>query len=403
MTTQRDSFSLTDPVFEGGRYLRAFDSLPSDVDSHQHHILIFLGSYMPFDKGFIDRPVFPSIPTISRATRISESTVRKKLRLLERGGYLKVQTVRLINRQGKWEQSSNNYFFTQQAFDFYAGVLNSRTHIEGIRKRAVGDFSDGHICPIEPYSPPVISQTPAPSSRVTAVLSAPAPNSLLENPKITNDLPSSCIRDLVAVRAEVDSIADAWKEVVGLPVSDDDKMRFLRDYIKTRGTELYFLERIKKITENVYLLARAKSINFLFSGFDMALKNFLDMRQIATRALNSVDTESQLCEVIDQLPTMVANKSKNFAEPSPALINNLFQDLVNSTRRRLYLPERYKLPSNEKELRREIDRILESDVSDETKERLTTIKLTISRMNFARSLELFSKYALRTEILHAIN
>ncbi|HET9241256.1 MAG TPA: helix-turn-helix domain-containing protein, partial [Oligoflexus sp.] len=93
MSNLQQLFPSDHPVFSGGRYLRAFDHL-HDIGHYEHSILTYIGSLLPFDKGFLDHPAFPSIATISRSTKISESTVRKKLRSLEKKGYVIVKAVR---------------------------------------------------------------------------------------------------------------------------------------------------------------------------------------------------------------------------------------------------------------------------------------------------------------------
>jgi DNA-binding MarR family transcriptional regulator len=389
-------YPLNHPVFSGGRYLRAFDHLP-DIDSREHHLLIYLGSFMPFDVGFVDEAAYPSVSTIARALRMSESTVRKKAKSLERKGYLRINSAIFTNTRGKFEQRANRYFFTLDAFKFFEGVLEDEARIKVTLRKGHGETRNGQIFPIAGYTPPPVTLGSVPAQQILPPIAQLAPNSLNEIPTHPQPLHSSCIRDLDAIRSEVDNIAEGWKEVVGVPVGPDEKERFLAKYVSTRGNELYFLERTKEICECVYLLSRAKSINFLFSGLDMAKKNRQEIRHIAMRALNTVDTEIQLDEVIAQLPQLIAAKSKHFAEPSPALVNAMLQDLINSARQRLCIPCKPKLPTNDIELRREIDRILKSDAPADTKERLTTVRETIGRMNFSRSLELFARHAVNME------
>src|SRR6478752_5987741 len=175
MSHLHNVFPIGHRVFQGGRYLRAFDHA-QDIDHYEHSILTYLGSLMPFDKGFIDHPAFPSISTISRSTRICEATVRKKLRVLQQKGYVKVEAVRFLNEHGYFQQSSNNYFLSDLAFQFFDDVMESRTHIGDIRKRAVGDYSI-------PFA--VVHPSPPPdeggySTRETRPPSPVAPNSSLK-------------------------------------------------------------------------------------------------------------------------------------------------------------------------------------------------------------------------------
>ncbi|MDQ3233685.1 MAG: helix-turn-helix domain-containing protein, partial [Pseudobdellovibrionaceae bacterium] len=209
MSNLHQLFPLDHLVFSGGRYLRAFDHL-HDIDHYEHSILTYLGSLMPFDKGFVDHPAFPSIATISRATKICESTVRKKIRQLEKKGYVRVKAMRYLNCQCRFQQGSNDYYLAPLAFEFFADVMSSRNHIIGIRKRVVGDSFDGHSYPIAPYSPPSQPNTAEVAPEQTAPVAQAAPNSLpkvpTENP---DELGSFSGRDIFTMKGEVDRIVAA--------------------------------------------------------------------------------------------------------------------------------------------------------------------------------------------------
>ena len=69
-----------------------------------------------------------------------------------------------------------------------------------------------------------------------------------------------------------------WEELLEKSVSAFEKRRFLGEYIRSRSNEDHMLEKILEIKADPYLAERARSINFLFSGFDMALKNKSEMR-----------------------------------------------------------------------------------------------------------------------------
>jgi hypothetical protein len=257
------------PAFLGGRYLKAFDHL-HDIDHYEHSILTYLGSLMPFDKGFINFPAFPSIATIARCTKISESTVRKKLRSLESKNYLRTQTRRFLNNQGKFEQSSNDYLFTSKAFDLYQDVQATKNQIKHIRKRT--------RLKLVPHTPPLSPIHPQPTPETTHPPREPSPNSYTENPKEDPQPIVSCSedRDLAMLKDEVDRIIEAWESVVKAPVSPRQRETFLQHYVRIGGHEILYMERILKLISDPALFKRAQSINFLFSGF-----SFVDQSRVS--------------------------------------------------------------------------------------------------------------------------
>ena len=122
----RESGQDFDP-FSGGRYLRAFDHIDG-IDQCSHHILVYLGSRMPYDQGtFVGIQVWPSIATISQSTKMDSSTVRRKVHRLAEMGYITSKRNKRMNNAGKWEQGSNTYALTEKAFLQYAIVAHQKT------------------------------------------------------------------------------------------------------------------------------------------------------------------------------------------------------------------------------------------------------------------------------------
>ncbi len=395
MSNLQQLFSSDHPAFSGGRYLRAFDHL-HDIDHYEHSILTYIGSLLPFDKGFLDHPAFPSIATISRSTKISESTVRKKLRSLENKGYVKVKAVRILNYQGKYQQSSNDYYLAPMAFEFFQDVMASRNYIQSVRKRAVGDSFDSHTYPIVTYSPPSQPEIGEAVLEQTAPVFHAAPNSLPKVP--TEDLDSSDSfsgRDIFTMKGEVDRIVVAWEELVKIPVSKGEKDKFFREFVRLRGNEIYFMERLLLIASDPYISSRAKSINFLFSGLDCALKNKADIVEKAGLALMRAQTEQELEQLLENIPGFIKRTSRNFGEVSGAIISHLLQDPINKAKKRLGLNTDPELPADERRLRLEIERLLRTDLSDPLKDQLKTILDALPRLSFGYCLEMFARFRFR--------
>jgi DNA-binding transcriptional ArsR family regulator len=402
MSNLRQLFPLDHPVFSGGRYLRAFDHL-HDIDHYEHSILTYIGSLLPFDKGFLDHPAFPSIATISRSTKISESTVRKKLRSLEKKGYVKVKAVRALNYQGKYQQSSNDYYLAPIAFEFFQDVMESRKHIQSIRKRAVGDSFDGHTYPIVSYSPPSQPETGETTLEQTAPMFQAAPNSLPKVPDENPDSPDSFSgREIFTMKGEVDRIVVAWEELVKIPVSKGEKERFFREYVRVRGNEIYFMERLLPIASDPYIASRAKSINFLFSGLDCAIKNRSDIVEKAGLALMKAQTEEELEQLLIDIPGFIKRTSRNFGEVSGAIVSHLLQDPINKARQRLGLKTDPGLPADGRQLRLEIERLLGTNLSHPLKDQLKTILDALSRLSFGYCREMFARFRfrLKAEVAH---
>ena len=122
----RDAVQDFDP-FAGGRYLRAFDHIDA-IDQCSHHILVYLGSRMPYDQGtFVGIEVWPSIATISHCTKMDSSTVRRKIHKLAEMGYIVAKRNKRMNNAGKWEQGSNTYALTEKAFLQYGITAHQKT------------------------------------------------------------------------------------------------------------------------------------------------------------------------------------------------------------------------------------------------------------------------------------
>jgi DNA-binding transcriptional ArsR family regulator len=395
MSNLHQVFPLDHPVFSGGRYLRAFDHL-YDIDHYEHSILTYIGSLLPFDKGFLDHPAFPSIATISRSTKISESTVRKKLRSLEKKGYVKVKAVRTLNYQGKYQQSSNDYYLAPIAFEFFQDVMTTRNHIQGIRKRAVGDSFDSHSYPIVTYSPPFQPEIGEAAVEQTAPVFQTAPNSLPKVPNENPDLTDSFSgRDIFTMKGEVDRIVAAWEELVKIPVSKGEKERFFREYVRVRGHEIYFMERLLPIASDPYIASRAKSINFLFSGLDCAMKNRSDIVEKAGLALMKAQTEEELEQLLIDIPGFIKRTSRNFGEVSEAIVSHLLQDPINKARQRLGLKTDPGLPADGRQLRLEIESLLTTNLSVPLKDQLKTILDALPRLSFGYCLEMFARFRSR--------
>jgi hypothetical protein len=388
MSSLHHLFSLDHRVFQGGRYLRAFDHL-ADIDHYEHSILTYLGSLMPFDRGFVDHPAFPSVARIASSTKICASTVRKKMQTLQSKGYVKIKEVRYLNAQGHFQQSSNNYLFTTLAFDVFNTVLESQQHISRVTKRAVGDF----------FSYPM--PEPSPSSEQVGYyeskegpLQATVPNSL---PKSSDENlnPPYFSRDPFTMKTEVDRIAETWEKLLNFPVSKGEKGKFLREYVRINGNELYYSERSLLIAECPYLTSRAASLNFLFSGLDCAIKNREEIIKIGTLAVLECRNEIELSETLGQLPGYIQRKSQNYGKPTDTIILHLLQDAIKKAKERFGLKPAPKLPKNDRELKAAIQGLLATNLPDEKRINLLVILDAMKTLNFGYCLELFQRHSQR--------
>jgi hypothetical protein len=397
MSQLHNVFPIGHRVYQGGRYLRAFDHA-HDIDHYEHSILTFLGSLMPFDKTFIDHPAFPSILTIATSTKISQSTVRKKLRTLQQKGYVKVEQFRFLNERGHFQQSSNNYYLSSLAFDFYESVLASKDQTVGIRKRAVG----------ESFFIPAQEPTPSPCgegqfSSTDTPLSMTVPNSLPNDQNESRlDRSSSEGRSLFEIKKEVDNLVREWEELVKIPVSKDEKRKFFREYVRSKSNEIHLMEKLLPIASDPYLAMRAKSINFLFSGIDCAIRNRDDIVRKASKALDRVGTHQELDSLLSEIPEFIKEKSQNFGTVSDILVKHLLQEPINSAKSRLGIVCDPLVPKNTAELRLEIKRISQQGVTEQQQRELAIIESTISKLSFGHCLDLYSRYCKKHSAMEAV-
>ncbi len=389
MSNVHQLFPVNHRVFQGGRYLKAIHALP-DLDIYEQAILLYLGSLMPFDKGFVDQVAWPSIETIAKNTRMSNKTVQKKINSLVRKKLLTKKQRISINQNGRYEQLTNDYTLTVECFTSYEDVLISQERISAIRKRAVGE-SSGAFFTSSSFPPPATLETvgevitdETPTSEVHT--NSPA-KALKEDP---NTSPFSCNSDDLS-KSEVDNIVIAWEEVVKKAVSPFEKRRFLIDYRRTRSNELLMLEKIQDIENDPYLLERAKSINWLFSGYDLSVKTKKQLMKAGNRAIERVANANQLDEIVSDLPRFLANKSQDFLNPSPELIESLFGDKLDQARKRLQIAAKPKRPENIGELKIILGKISSSQDTKKA-ERAKQILNMLPTAAFSSLLPLYIKY-----------
>ncbi|MDQ3231952.1 MAG: helix-turn-helix domain-containing protein [Pseudobdellovibrionaceae bacterium] len=394
MTNLQYAFPLDHRVFQGGRYLRAFDHL-SDIDHYEHSILTYLGSLMPFDKAFVDHPAFPSIARIASSTKISASTVRDRLKALKKKGYVNVKEVRFLNSQGHFQQSSNNYYLSVLAFQIFDDVLESQTHISEIMKRAVGGGISFNVSQSS-SSADTVGYFESQQSPLSAVMPNSLPQSSAEDPKA-----SSYSRDIFSIKAEVDRIVEAWEKLLNLPVNKGEKEKFFCEYVRTSGNEIYYSERILSIASDPYLTSRARSINFLFSGLDCALRNKADIVKKGRLALLSSRNEKELSDTISQIPAFIQHKSQRYSNPSDAIVKHLLQDPINEAKKQLGLQQSNQLPKTDRELGSEVQRLLNTDILPERRSELEIILASLPRLNFSYCLELYDRCAKKMQAAEA--
>ncbi|MBC7660246.1 MAG: hypothetical protein H7249_11120 [Chitinophagaceae bacterium] len=371
MSSKKSMFPRHHRVFAGGRYLRAFDHLP-DICSYEHSILTYLGSLMSFEKCFLDQAAFPSIATISVATKISETTVRAKMRALASKGYIRVESVHYLNERGKFQQDSNNYFFTDLAFRLFDDVMRSRLRIQECRKRAVGDW-------IETVSPEQIALEQSFSSvsaqafsfsydqqfpelafdDLAFEISQPFPMPLSKPKEVDSltpeapakpepDLPippltSESSRDIFTQTSEVARLVSAWENVTKFPVSKSEREEFFREYARIGGSEMHFARRICALGRDPLALSNAKGMAYLFTA-----------------------------------PEPVAAPPPELKPPIPFPKSPPI--------------DRTPLPKNSLELLGAITKILNDETDEVQISRLTSIRELIPKANFQLCLELFVKY-----------
>ena len=386
-TVTRSKYDLDHSVFRGGRYLEAFSAL-CDIDHYELAILQYLGHKMPFHKGFVGEAAYPSIATISLATKIPQSTLRKKIKQLVTKGYLIKKPRFLLNGFGHIEQSSNDYFLTDLAFDHYSDVLETKDHQKKIRQRTVGES-----IPFSPDSPPVSDDRVGEARTEKPALSVVESNSSNKSEKITRK--SKLFRAVLNVKepGSCDEIIAHWQKKIGKSVSPFEQKRFEAEYSRYPDDVPVYLERIDTISKDPYLLARAHSINWLFKGYFAALRNKNDIRAIAGKALQTASSKKDLDFVKQQLPCITEQKSLGTLKATENLIKKLCGKDFQKAQKRLGLnPDKNLLPKNLAELHCEIERqLLRDDISEKLKSRFSQIMTLSNISSFDTALGLYKK------------
>ncbi|MFW7380176.1 MAG: hypothetical protein ACOH5I_15290 [Oligoflexus sp.] len=385
-------------VFSGGRYLKAIESL-DDIDNAEYSILVYLGSLVNFKESFIGHDVYPAIASIAKAVKLSESTVRKKLRALSEKGYIKISTFISINSRGKWQQRSNNYQFTTKVFRHYQSVKESEELIDKqVRRHELSKENYPQPpCEKKPPSPPADDdpgddrEPPPPDQPEPKSLSNSQLNSSSESPS------SWQCRGLSTVSSEVREIRQAWEEVVGLDVSRKEEERFARQYARLGNGQAYYLGRIVTLAEDAYLRSRAKSMMFLFKPFDLAGKNKREIQSAAARALDKANSKAEVDQIVGQLPNLVTTRSLNFSQFTASLCQDLFGDSLAVAKHRFGKSESQHVPNSPNELAREISAKLMVEQDGAIKSRLTTILEVMKRSSFDRALDLYSRHFCQME------
>ena len=385
MSDLRSKYSLDHEVFGGGRYLQAFSAL-EDIDHYELAILQYLGHRMPFHKGFVGKAAFPSVATMSVETKIAESTLRKKIKSLICKGYLIKKTRRVVNKFGRFEQSSNDYFLTDLAFDKYLGVIETQKQLTLIRKRAVGEHT-----PFPSERAPLTHEANTRATSGKGSLSEAEPNSQAKIPK-EKLIDSFFEGEPYQPKSDVDEIIECWEKVIKKPVSPFEKQRFVSDYIKTRSNIVMMLEAIKETSKDPYLFERAKSINWLFRGFYAAKMNRSNIKQIAKRAIDSARSVDELECIASQLPKLTQKDSANSVEPTPAIVLSLFGKDMDRAKNRLGVTKKERLPQDLKSLFIAINHHLEKDsLSEKQRSRFKEILALAPTCSFAMLLDLYMK------------
>ncbi|RYZ82573.1 MAG: hypothetical protein EOP04_21770, partial [Proteobacteria bacterium] len=362
-------------VFSGGRYLRAFDHLP-DISAYEHSILTYLGSLMSFEESYLDQPAFPSVAAIAVATKISEATVRTKMRVLERKGYIRVEGVLFINARGKMQQSTNNYYFSEQSFELFESILDSQEIVRSEYKRAVGDsFHDGNNKPFS-YSyarspetskaavvhektayvctaqiDPIAIPEQAPLVLEPTVKSAPPSQSAAPSPprsqtvqpepwrepspKFDGDMPRTrsfapptaepkVVRDVFTKRGEVNRIIAAWEDITKRTVLNAEREGFFMEYIRIERSEIPFMEKLLLLSYDPSPLAKTKSMFILFTDIVFEPKKVPHVEAApAIPILEHKAPEVLETKKKDELPLFIQTKTRNFSSLNDSLLRHL--------------------------------------------------------------------------------
>jgi hypothetical protein len=156
------------------------------------------------------------------------------------------------------------------------------------------------------------------------------------------------------------------------------------------------------IASDPYITSRAKSICFLFSGLDCALKNKAEIVEKAGLALMRAQSERELGQVLTEIPDFIQKKSQNFGETSEAIVRHLLGESINKAKKRLGIDADPGLPADERGLRCAIDGLLNTDMADPLKDQLRSILDALPRLSFAYCLGMFARFSskLKAEVAH---
>jgi hypothetical protein len=194
------------------------------------------------------------------------------------------------------------------------------------------------------------------------------------------------------MKGEVDRIAAAWEELLNVPVSKGERERFFREYVRSRGNEIHYSERIVKIASDPYLTSRARSLNFLCSGLDCALRNRAEIVKKGSLALLESRTPEELNETISKIPSFIRQKSQDYANPTAAIIKHLLQKPLEEAKRQHGLEGTPGLPRNEHELKTEIIRLMRGEPREDRRSELRIILDALSRLTFGYCPEIFHRF-----------
>ncbi|HYX33957.1 MAG TPA: hypothetical protein VE954_12650, partial [Oligoflexus sp.] len=164
---------------------------------------------------------------------------------------------------------------------------------------------------------------------------------------------------------------------------------------RIRGNEIFYMERLLLIAADPYITSRAKSICFLFGGLDCALKNKAEIVEKAGLALMRAQSQQELGEVLGELPEFIQKKSRNFGKSSDAVVRHLLQDPINEAKNRLGIEADPLLPSDERGLKSEIERLLKTDLTELDKAKLKSILDALPRLNFGYCLGMYTRLSSR--------
>ena len=283
---------------------------------------------------------------------------------------------------------------TDRAFQIYEAVVASNQEISNIRKRVVGEPNYDGFGPSRTDSPPAtISDRGAYTSEI-GPLPVVATNSSFKSPDegphtSPNSLPSSAVQR----KSVIDDLILTWEELIKRSVNSFERKRFMQEFTRTRSNAVLIDEKLAQIEGDPYLFARAKSMNWLFGGFDMALKNKADIKRIGLRAIKKSWSLEDLADLEKELPELISRNADGFIEVTPAIVDSLFGDALASAK--LKLGDKPAKPrttvKNSQQLVAEIQSNLAKGQTTKVAERLNTILDMVSCSSFATLIDLYSK------------